>query len=58
VDAAGGARRSADLYHGVLSGFLAAGFEEVSRNGRSVRVRLEADAGRDGPAGAQPSTPK
>ena len=43
VAARGGKASSADLYHGTLSMFLAAGFEEVARTGPSrpvVRLAL------------------
>ena len=43
VAARGGRASGADLYHGTLSTFLAAGFEEVARTGSSrpvVRLTL------------------
>lgn len=41
VDTSEGKRPGSDLYTGVLSTFLAAGFHEVSRRGRKVTVDLD-----------------
>lgn len=40
VDTAGVKHNAGALYHGTLTGFLAAGFHEVDRRGKQVLVRL------------------
>ena len=52
VDTSGTKQNSGSLYHGTLTGFLAAGFHEVDRRGKQVLVRRDVSEHHfPGPAG-------